>query len=183
MRKQAIIKNETTFGLMKVLKEVKPRIRNNGDVYRYFLMKCQCGNEHICPLQSLRNGHSISCGCVKRNFLINFNTGKNQSKENSPRWIEDRTKLSKYIHGKERRSPAYKYWKNEVKKRDNWQCKINNSDCEGQLNSHHILNWKEYPELRYDINNGITLCQFHHPHGKIQEAKLSPYLKELINIK
>ena len=55
-------------------------------------------------------------------------------------------------------------------------------DC-GELDSHHILNWQEYPELRFDVNNGITLCQFHHPRGKNQEKEQSIYLKGLINKK
>ena len=32
------------------------------------------------------------------------------------------------------------------------------------IRAHHILPWR-IVELRYNINNGITLCQFHHPHG------------------
>lgn len=35
-------------------------------------------------------------------------------------------------------------------------------------------------KLRYDINNGITLCHAHHPRKRADEAKLSPYFKELV---
>lgn len=93
-------------------------------------------------------------------------------------WIKDRTQL------KETREKAYdtkyKYWMREVKKRDNWKCKINNEDCEGRLEAHHILDWNNFSKLRYDINNGITLCHAHHPRGRENEAKLSPYLQSLV---
>lgn len=103
--------------------------------------------------------------------------GKKTGKNNG-RWINDRTNLSQ----NEYKHLDYKYrnWMFAVKKRDNWKCKINNSDCKGRLESHHILNWKNYPELRYEISNGITLCHSHHPRGRENEAKLSPYLKQLV---
>jgi hypothetical protein len=67
-----------------------------------------------------------------------------------------------------------------IKKRDNWKCKINNQDCKGNLEAHHILSWRDYQELRYDINNGITLCHAHHPRKRIDEAKLSPFFQRIV---
>jgi len=32
----------------------------------------------------------------------------------------------------------------------------------------------------YEVNNGITLCHFHHPRKRKDEIKLSPYFMELI---
>ena len=74
----------------------------------------------------------------------------------------------------------YLNWSRDVKDRDNWKCKIADSNCRGHLESHHILNWKDYPELRYDVNNGITLCVGHHPRGRKREEQLSPYFQDLI---
>ncbi len=52
----------------------------------------------------------------------------------------------------------YENWRTRVFIRDNFTCLI----CEkvgGKLNAHHIESWVKYPELRFDINNGVTLCE------------------------
>lgn len=101
------------------------------------------------------------------------------SGEKHPNWVKDRTKLKRYQQD-ERRSSIYVTWRNSVKKRDNFKCKISNSECEGKLEVHHILGFKDHPELRYDINNGITLCYFHHPRKRKDEKELSPYFQQLV---
>lgn len=98
--------------------------------------------------------------------------------EKHPRWIKDRT-LLKDDH-KDRGGQLHREWSISVKKRDNWKCKINNNDCNGRIEAHHILSWKDYPELRYIINNGITVCHYHHPRTKIKEKSLVNYFTKLL---
>ena len=88
--------------------------------------------------------------------------------ENANRWIKDRTKIKKQ---EERNNPNDKHWKYQVYKRDNFKCKINNKDCGGRMEAHHILRWRDYPELRYEVNNGITLCLNHHPRKRKEEEE------------
>lgn len=95
-------------------------------------------------------------------------------------WIEDRTKLKRYNR---RDNPAYGEWRTKVWLRDNFTCKIANPDCAGRIEAHHILTWSKFPELRYEINNGITLCRFHHPRKRDDEIKLSPYFQSILNVK
>jgi hypothetical protein len=76
---------------------------------------------------------------------------------------------------------AYMEWRKKVKNRDNWRCKIANEDCRGHLQAHHILPWRDYPELRYELNNGITLCHAHHPRKRAEEKRLIPYFQELVS--
>ena len=98
--------------------------------------------------------------------------------EGSPRWIKDRSLIKCQD---ERNNPEYKHWRLEVYKRDGYKCKINNQDCRGRIEAHHILGFTEFPELRYNINNGITLCHAHHPIKRAEEKLLVPTFQELIS--
>ena len=56
-----------------------------------------------------------------------------------------------------RNTPKYKEWHDAVFRRDNWTCQ--KCGYKGKIiNAHHIKSWSDFPELRYDVNNGITLC-------------------------
>jgi 5-methylcytosine-specific restriction endonuclease McrA len=61
---------------------------------------------------------------------------------------------------KARASTTYKVWRKDVLKRDNHCCQ----KCGSRLNLHvhHILPFSKYPELRFEITNGITLCAWCH---------------------
>lgn len=82
-----------------------------------------------------------------------------------------------------RNDGAYQHWVNTIKQRDNRQCQINNKDCSGYCEIHHILRWSAYPEERYNIKNGITLCHFHHPRKRVDEEKLIPFFQNLVKVK
>lgn len=100
------------------------------------------------------------------------------SGEKSYQWIKDRTQLKD--DSKERGGQLHREWSKSVKDRDGWICRIQNKDCSGRMESHHILSWKDHPELRYKINNGITLCHFHHPRKREDEINLSPYFQKMV---
>lgn len=105
--------------------------------------------------------------------------GRNMSGENNPVYKKDRTQL-KHSFKDERRSSIYNTWRRDVCNRDNWKCKISNQNCNGRLEVHHILGFTQYPELRYEINNGITLCHAHHPRKRAEEQQLAPIFQELV---
>jgi len=51
----------------------------------------------------------------------------------------------------------YNDWRKAVYKRDNWNCQ----ECGkhgGVLHADHMKSWVAYPELRYELDNGRTLC-------------------------
>lgn len=56
-------------------------------------------------------------------------------------------------------SREYKAWRKAVFDRDGYTCRNCGDKTGGNLNAHHIKPYKDYPELRYDVSNGITLCE------------------------
>lgn len=66
--------------------------------------------------------------------------------------------------------PLYKAWRKNVYKRDNYTCQWPGCTLKKKLNAHHIKTWAEYPALRFVIDNGITLCYYHHKMIKNMEA-------------
>lgn len=101
-----------------------------------------------------------------------------QSGEKSFRWNPDRSAVT---HNR-RNDGEYLQWRKKVYLRDNFKCKIADADCSGRIEAHHVLGWAEYVELRYEVNNGITLCQVHHPLKRAEEKRLIPYFMGLVPV-
>lgn len=62
-----------------------------------------------------------------------------------------------------RNSDEYRQWRAGVYERDEYTCQIC-GQVGGKLNAHHIRPFAKYPELRLDLNNGVTLCKRCHDH-------------------
>lgn len=72
--------------------------------------------------------------------------------------IEDFKGFSTTEQHMARNNTYYKEWKRKIFERDDYTCQCCGKRG-GNLNAHHLYNFSEYKDLRYDINNGITLCE------------------------
>ena len=70
-----------------------------------------------------------------------------------------------------RNSARYKKWRIVIFKRDNWTCQI----CErkgGNIEADHIKPFALFPELRFELSNGRTLCRECHKTTPTWGAKV-----------
>lgn len=76
-------------------------------------------------------------------------------------WMGGVSKINKTERQLAMQTIEYKLWRSSVFERDNYTC----VECGGhgiKLEADHIKPWRDYPELRYDISNGRTLCKVCH---------------------
>jgi hypothetical protein len=148
------------------------------------LCKCdnnECGKERLLKYQSY---HSLCNECCYLQESVRIKMSKNHFNcfgKNNPNWNPMLTNEERNLSNRRSILPENYTWKILVKERDNNTCQC----CGEQENIcvHHINNWKEYPEQRFNINNGITLCgnchkQLHHKFG-LQTVK--EHLEEFLN--
>ena len=70
-----------------------------------------------------------------------------------------------------RASSEYKFWRKAVFQRDNWTC-VKCGQRGGYLEADHIKGFAEYPELRFEVSNGQTLCKPCHRQITNERARL-----------
>lgn len=84
------------------------------------------------------------------------------SKGNHWNWQNGISSENHIIRG----SIEYKTWALAVKNRDNYTCQICNKRNGEELHSDHIKPFSLYPDLRFEISNGRTLCvDCHYKYG------------------
>lgn len=84
-------------------------------------------------------------------------------------------------NSKIRSSIEYRLWRESVFSRDMFICQMPSCDqTERYLEAHHIKTFKEYPSLRFEASNGITLCRTCHNKTKFKESEYEVMLTEII---
>lgn len=123
-----------------------------------WLCVCKCGRTSIVNGNNLLMGRTVNCPICGYN-----KTSVKMKGELNPHWDPDLTDEQRKdrIDRIERvmDSPEYRKWRWTVFRRDNYTCQICGKKVSGHIEAHHIKSWKDYPDLRYDIDNGITLCK------------------------
>ena len=133
----------------------------------------ECWREHV--KQTKVEIECLNCGKkllrtpslverVNRTFCSRECSVEHNRGENNPSW---RGGKSTELH-RLRVSAAFKEWREFVFERDDYTCR----ECGqrgGVLHPHHIKPFAKYPDLRFDVSNGVTLCVG--CHGEIHGIK------------
>jgi hypothetical protein len=96
-----------------------------------------------------------------RSLSAKMRSGQAHIGEKNHNWKGGISKINKSERQLAMYSIEYKLWRKSVFERDNYTC-IWCGVWGGKLNADHIKPWKDYPELRFAIDNGRTLCESCH---------------------
>lgn len=113
-----------------------------------------------------KKGHKPSEKAIEQGRIrFSLNKGKklpHRQGQNCPRWKGGITPINHAI----RTSIDFINWRRQVFERDNYACQIcgcRNGDGKSHfLHAHHVKRFAEYPSLRFDVANGMTLCNACH---------------------
>lgn len=138
--------------------------------------KCSCGTDSIVRGCDLTSGKVVTCG----------NRSIHRIGENNSNWRNGVTEKNY----SERHSNEYLEWRKKVFAKDYYTCQCCGMSC-SNLQAHHLNSFANFPLLRVDIENGITLCDNCHDvkkngslHNVFGCIDITPeQLEEYINIR
>jgi predicted restriction endonuclease len=137
---------------------------NKGKRYKLGKIKCKQG-KHSSKETEFKKGFIPWNKGIKTGIKTRGTTGMKHTEEwkrkNGERMTGDKHfnwkgGISKDVHSIS--EPKYRKWRSDVFTRDNWTCRT----CGEKgiyLEAHHIKSWSKFPELRYILDNGLTLCK------------------------
>ena len=88
-----------------------------------------------------------------------------------PPWDKESAEFKKNI----RISRQYYIWRGAVLRRDNYACVDCGDDRKSQLEADHIKPFSLFPELRFAIDNGRTLCNVCHKKTETYGGKVKKW--------
>lgn len=174
--------NSTSFKKGMTAKNAKPKLEKTCKCGAVFYVKPSLDRVKCCSISCAKKGTTSPMKGRKVSDETRYKQRMaklGKTGELCPNYIKDRSLIKLDT---ERGGPLHKEWSRSVKTRDKWKCRIADDKCNGKLEAHHILGWSEHPELRYKINNGITLCHAHHPRKRAEEKRLIPTFMELVSV-
>lgn len=119
----------------------------------------KCGNEYYVQPHSLLIGNECR-KCAMENMCG----------ENHPNYNPNKTDEERLYNRYQLYNNNMKIWRNKIYKRDNYICQCCGNTKSGIFNAHHLNSWNWCKDKRFDVDNGITLCEdchkeFHHIYG------------------
>lgn len=157
-RKNISIGTKKAMAKPEVRKKLKA-LKGNGNGFKKGHKSCNSGKTHF------GKGHTPWNKGVKglKPYMNLSGLIRKKGSEN-PSWRGGVTSKDKRL----RHSLKYFIWQQEVYKKDNCICRICGSKKD--IVAHHLKLFSGFPELRFDVNNGIVLCRS--CHGKVHFGKI-----------
>lgn len=126
---------------------------------------CDCGTIGVDEAGQLTSGRKSSCGCATRQHMSEV--GKKSKGKNHWNW---RGGVANKRKNRRSSDAEHRAWSTAVLTRDNYVCD-NCTIRKGSKVAHHLDNYLNHPEKRYDLSNGVTLCRechigFHAIYGQ-----------------
>lgn len=155
------------------MKKVKVEYIENGDVYvPFFIFRCECCDEEVLESDDFEETsagvYCLDCAfksgiITEREYISHFYgfEGGRAAIHNGNIFISDRENTVfpwERTKKQQRKSPEYIEWRRSVFARDGYRCAVC-GQVGGKLNAHHIKPFAKYPDLRLELDNGITLCE------------------------
>lgn len=162
--------NELTGSEYKVLSEYEGAHKKI--ILKHHSERCNNHEFEMAPTDFLQGQRCPKCGLLDR-------TGALHWKFNPKLTDEDRLV-------RDMQNGDIRKWRNRVYERDDYICQICNVKG-GKLNAHHIYSWDIHEDKRFDLDNGVTLCEschreFHSTYG-YGENTITEFKYHLTNLK
>lgn len=111
---------------------------------------------------------------IKETFKVMESLGNFLMRRKRPPWVREKVENDKKV----RNSWQYALWRNAVLRRDNYACVMCGDDRRSKLQVDHIKPFSLFPELRFAIDNGRTLCEECHKKTKTYGGNMKKWKRK-----
>ena len=142
-KKRIVNRIGETVGRLTILKRIGVEGKET-----FWECSCKCGKLTTVSNSNIASKKTRSCGCLFKEMVG----------DNHPNYNFRLTEKEREKHRYELGGNNGKCWRQDVFKRDNYTCTVC-GQIGGKLNAHHLDGWNWCVDKRYDVKNGMTLCQ------------------------
>jgi len=127
-------------------------------------MQCAHCNRvfYVKPSRISQGAKYCSTDCYHKNTRYDRNTGKHWSLTKEQKIAISERQLGEKNHQwkggitEDKRTLIHRRWLRRILKRDNNMCRLCNNSG---FVAHHLYSYNHYKNLRFELSNGITLCE------------------------